>query len=303
MKRNSLLWYLTLLMVIVLASCQAQPAVQPTVETAATDAALATQAVNLLAPTNTAEVATLEPTPEPTATLAPTATLEPTATTEVVVSPTSAPVVVSSGDIYITLAYNAICRIGPETNYQSVASFTAGTRLLAVGRFANDDIHYYIENPNSQDTYCWINGNDAVVEGNRATLSMVEPLPSPTPSTGYDFSLVYSTIKQCGDDYAFSFRVTNLDKKTWQSIKVVIVDAKTKTTASYTSDYFVESVDCHSDNIQSALSAGGHAYITPYNPGHFDYSPYGGSFLIRVTLCSENGMQGTCLTREVSARP
>lgn len=286
------------LMVILLSACATQPAAQPTpVPTATTAPIVITEA-----PT--------EPVVEPTATATalPTNTPEPTATatvetvTEEVVQPTAA--AVSSGsDIYISLSANTICRTGPATTYPSVASIPAGLRVKAVGRLANDDIYYYIENPDAPETRCWVYGQGATVEGNRSLLAQVEPLPSPTPDAHRNFTITYAGIQQCGDDYAFKFSVENTDDLVWQSIKVRISDVVTKIYADYSANRFEASVDCHLDNIQGDLAKGERVFMTPYNPGHFDYRPYGGMFIIKVTLCSEKYFEGTCLTKQITVNP
>lgn len=292
-------WVLfSVLIVLILSACAAQPVAQPTLAPTATTAPI----VITEAPT--------EPSVEPTATATalPTNTPEPTATAAMetvsveAVQPTAA-VVNSGSDVYISLNANTICRTGPATTYPSVASIPAGLKVKAVGRLANDDIYYYIENPDAPETRCWVFGQGAAVEGNRSLLALVEPLPSPTPNAHKNFTITYSGIKQCGDDYAFKFIVTNTDDLVWQSIRVRITDAKTKIAADISANRFEEYSNCVLDNYQGDLAKDEHVFMTPYNPGHFDYRPYGGNFIIRVTLCSEKNWAGTCMTKEIKVNP
>jgi hypothetical protein len=305
MKKLRLIFCLiTILMIITLAACTAQPVSQTNPTVAATNASSSTPTVDTLVINATAE---LTATTAPTATLEPTTTPEPTATVEpianeVVSEPTSDTAAFASG-VYLTLAANTICRTGPSTNYQSVTSIPAGQRVLAVGRLSKDSPYYFIENPAVQDTHCWVFGQGVSIEGNLAELMFVEPLPSPTPITYADFSVTYSNIKECADDYSFRFFVENTDKTIWHSIKVYIVDVNTKQSASYSSNRFEESVNCHLDNYQEDLAEGERVFITPFNPGHFDYRPYGGTFLLKVTLCTKDDFAGTCLTREIKVQP
>ncbi len=298
-KQKMILWGLTLVTVIAMAACAAQPTVQPTAEPTATPAIVATVA------------ATEAPAVEPTETAAPTATLEPTATAYV--EPTAsnenipAPTEVTAfagGKVVIALAKNTICRTGPATNYPSVASIPAGQQLNAIGKLENNTSYTYIENPFTPGTYCWVFSEGATLQGNRADLKVVNPLPTPTGDTGMNFSLTYSGLQQCsGGDYSFNVVISNTDKLVWKSISVYIVDANTKKSASYSSDKFEGWFNCHVDNIQDDLAKGEHVFISPYNPGHFDYNPAGGTFFIRVKLCSEDGLAGTCLNKEIKVQP
>lgn len=294
-----ILWGLTLVTVIAMAACAAQPTVQPTAEPTATPAIVATVA------------ATEAPAVEPTETAAPTATLEPTATAYVeptasnenIPTPTDV-TAFAGGKVVITLAKNTICRTGPATNYPSVASIPAGQQLNAIGKLENNTSYTYIENPFTPGTYCWVFSEGATLQGNRADLKVVNPLPTPTGDTGMNFSLTYSGLQQCsGGDYSFNVVISNTDKLVWKSISVYIVDANTKKSASYSSDKFEGWYNCHVDNIQDDLAKGEHVFISPYNPGHFDYNPAGGTFFIRVKLCSEDGLAGTCLNKEIKVQP
>ncbi len=304
MKIQKLLIVLiTVLAVSMLAACAVQPAAITQAPAAETDTPAAAQQDVATEP---AEAASATLTSAPTATALPTATLMPTATADTSTGEfaafTEAPAVAGSS-VFISLPQNTICRLGPATVYQSVASFTAGTRLQAVGRLLNDETYYFVQNPNLPDTHCWIYGQGASIEGNPAELDIIEPLPSPTPDTHANFSITYSHIKQCGDDYSFSFKVENTDDTVWQSIKVYILDLNKKITATYSSNRFEEYSDCHLDNVQGDLTKGERVFMTPFDPGHFDYRPYGGKFLLRVTLCTAKDFAGDCLTKEITVRP
>lgn len=301
-KQKLILWGLTLVTVIALAACAAQPTTQPTTQPTATAAVVATSAVTEAA----AAV-------EPTATTAPTATLEPTATATAVVEPTTtnenlpAPTdaaMVAGGKVVISLAKNTICRTGPATNYPSVASIPAGQQVNAVGKLENSTSYTYIENPVTPGTYCWVFSEGASLQGSASDLKVVKPLPSPTPGTNANFSIAYSGIQECsGGDYSFNIKVTNTDKLVWQSIKIYIVDSIKNKSVSYSSDKFEGWYNCHVDNTQGDLAKGEHVFISPYDPGHFDYNPAGGTFFIRVMLCSEKGLTGTCLNKEIKVQP
>lgn len=299
-RSRTLLIILTALLLAGFSACAAQPTPQPTPEpVAATEAVIQTEApaAEAVEPTQTEE-----PVPAPTNTPDPTAEPVEETVTEAAEPPASAEANPASG-VTLSLAQNTICRTGPAVNYPSVASIPAGLQVKAVGRLAGSDVYYYIENPETPPARCWVFGQGAAVAGNRALLPLVEALPTPTPDAKRNFSIIYSGIKHCGDDYSFKFIVTNTDETVWQSIKVRITDANTKIAADYKSNRFEEYANCQLDNYQGDLTEGERVFMTPYNPGHFDYSPYGGTYFIRVTLCTEKDWQGACMTKEIKVNP
>lgn len=300
-KQNSILLGITLIIVIALAACAAQPVAQPTVQATAIPEIVTTEAA-------TEAVAAVEPTATtaPTATLEPTATIavEPTATAETAAATPTTEMVNSAGNVTISLAKNTICRTGPATNYPSVASIPAGQQLNAIGKLENSTSYTYIENPSTPGSFCWVFSEGATIQGSRTDLKIIKPLPSPTPDTKANFSVTYSGIQQCtGGDYTFNMVVSNTNEQIWQSISVYIVDANTKKSASYSSDHFEGWSNCHVDWYQNDLTEGEHAFISPFNPGHFDYNPAGGTFFIRVKLCSEEGLTGICINKEIKVQP
>jgi len=282
MKRQKLiLWVLTLTIVILLAAYSTQAVIA---KNAATVASTATSAPDV--------------TLEPIARLA----AEPAALNEEAKTPTA--IIALTGEkVSISLAKNTICRTGPSTVYPSVTTIPAGQKINAIGKLANNSSYTYIENPSTPGSYCWVFSEGATTQGNRSDLLVIEPLPTPTPKSDMGFSITYSGIKECGDDYSFKVIVANTEKLVWQSIKLYIVDVKTERSITIISDHFDEYSNCQLDNSQGDLAKGERVFMTPFDPGHFDYSPYGKNFKIRVTLCSEKGLEGTCLTKEIKVQP
>ncbi|MBA3073141.1 MAG: hypothetical protein FP831_06075 [Anaerolineae bacterium] len=300
-KQNSILLGITLVIVIALSACTAPPAAQPAAQATAIPEIVATEAA-------TEAVSAVEPTATtaPTATLEPTATaiVEATATAEVADVTPATEMVTAAGNVVISLAKNTICRTGPATNYPSVASIPAGQQVNAVGKLENSTSYTYIENPSVAGSYCWVFSEGATILGKQTDLKIIQPLPSPTPDTKANFSVTYSGIQQCpGGDYSFNMVVANTNEQIWQSISIYIVDANTKIATKYSSDHFEGWSNCHVDWYQDDLTEGEHAFISPFNPGHFDYNPKGGTFFIRVKLCSEEGLKGICMNKEIKVLP
>jgi len=293
------IWGFTLVIVIALTACTTPQAAQPTLVSTVTSEVVATATEVAATPESTATAA-------PTATLPPTATayVEPTATSEIAAATPTPIAANANGNVLISLAKNTICRTGPSTNYPSVASIPAGVQVNAIGKLENSTSYTYIENPSAPGSYCWVFSEGATIQGKQTDLKIIQPLPSPTPDTKANFSVTYSGIQQCaGGDYSFNLVVANTNEQIWQSISIYIVDANTKIATKYSSDHFEGWSKCHVDWYQDDLTEGEHAFISPFNPGHFDYNPAGGTFFIRVKLCSKEGLQGICMNKEIKVQP
>lgn len=305
-NKNLIIRLSTFVIIVMLAACTASPAVQTTQPVVDT-----TEPVVIAA---TTEMPTATPTIEPsfTATLElPTATLEPTQTAIVELTNAAAAlnqssVVSSSGatNVFVTLGINTRCRKGPASNYSLVATIPADLKIPVLGRLAHDHTYYYIEVPDKAGTYCWVYAEGAAIEGDSGHLAVYTAPATPVPDDGMDFALSFNDVQICnGDDYSINFKVENTDDLVWQSIRVYIIDVDTKISTTYTSDNFEEYYNCHVDNIENALVKGDRVFIALNNPGHFDYNIYGGTFKLKVTLCSEDNLAGTCLTKEIKINP
>lgn len=103
----------------------------------------------------------IAPTIAPTTTPAPTATLEPTLT------PTPE----------LAKAFpdkNTNCRSGPSTDFPVIVSIPAGTEAKIIGRSAGSD-YYFVENPQSPGSGCWVKGSLVTVFGTLSVLPVFTP--------------------------------------------------------------------------------------------------------------------------------
>ena len=112
-------------------------------------------------PTQVTETTPTPPSPSPTEMLITTATLEP---------PTPSQIFAST---------NTNCRNGPGAAYEVVGSLLVGEQASVHGKLSNET-WWYIENPRSPGTFCWVWSGSTTVTGGTTTLSIVAPPPPPT---------------------------------------------------------------------------------------------------------------------------
>jgi hypothetical protein len=108
------------------------------------------------------------PTREPTATFEPSSTPQPTLT------PTPE----------LAKAFpdkNTNCRSGPSTDFPVQVSIPAGTEARVLGRNSSSD-YFYVENPQSPGSGCWVKGSLVTIIGTVAILPVFTPPPMIYPT-------------------------------------------------------------------------------------------------------------------------
>ena len=262
---------------------------QAAVNMAAT-AALETQVAAALASTLSAM------TPE----ITPTSTPEP--------APINPLLTATSGVPLLSVSVETYCRSGPGTIYQSLGILPAGknAEVLARSEYSDD---WLIKLPSNPNTTCWIYGKYASVSGDAQSIPKVTPPPTPTPFA--DFEVQYVKIVYCFATCALRFNVLNTGQVAWESILIVLDNQTRNIIDLYTSDNF--QAYAHScgvmDSDYPALPPGDLLPVTSVSPwlnggaGHFDYDPQGEKFLVTMKLCSQDGLQGTCVEHGFEVNP
>ena len=103
--------------------------------------------------------------------------------------------------------------------------------------------------------------------------------------------------------YSFKIYIKNLGGSTLQYVYITMTDASTSTTFTHSSNSFVEYTGCSVSVEQGDLVQGESANVTTYNPGQFNYSPYGHSVDVSVMVCTADNMAGTCVTKSFNVSP
>ena len=241
-------------------------------------------------------------TPTATATFTPTAT-QPTSTPSMTPTITLTP---TPEGVFLTVSKNTNCRVGHMAIFPAVTTIFVGEQVEVIGRNPENDT-YYIHNPNAPNSYCWVWGQYATLTGNQSNLPVFTAQPTPTatntPTPVPSFTVSYVSLESCAPQYALKFFIRNTGSTTWQSIKISLYDSSTSTTFVHTSDTFKEYSGCTIGLVQGDLTHGEESYVLNVNTGQFDYNPAGHSFAITFTLCSADGLTGTCASQSINITP
>ena len=199
----------------------------------------------------------------------------------------------------VSVSVNTNCRTGPSVAYEAVGALTTGETAQVVGRDATG-MYWIIPNPDGAGQ-CWLWGQYATVTGNTSDLPVYTPPPTPTPQAA--FAISYIGMVTCAPQYAFHFNITNSGSVTWESIRIDITDHTSATSFVHTGDKIRYYNGCVLAASVEELTAGEGATATNVNPGQLGYNPSGHNITAVITLCSQNGLAGTCVSRTLNFTP
>jgi len=229
-------------------------------------------------------------TPVPTNTPLPTETPAPTATPMPVMTETSAPTATSVAKAVASVNQNTNCRSGPATTYPLIYTAMKGESLNIVSKTTLDD-YVLVEVPNAPGQTCWLWTQYVTVQGDLSTLPLATPPPTPTPAVVYSIS--YLGIEPC-TGYSLAFKVINTGAKPLQSYSIMATDQSSGNVETTDSNVFTERVSCKLQEERALLDPGQSGYIYGND---FSYDPKGHSFLVYLTICSNNDLEGECVSQ------
>ena len=227
----------------------------------------------------------------PTATLTPLPTLSPTATLSPTPLFTATPIV---PQISVSVATN--CRVGPGRVYDRVGALLVGQVSEVVGRDGTG-AYWYIRNPNQSNGFCWLWGEFATVTGNVTVLPVYTPPPTPTPVPSFEAS--YQETETC-TGWWFNIKLTNTGGLIFQSISVAVRDLDTDTVVSMSADKFTWTNDCVGSSTENTLDPDDTLTVST---AAFAYDPRGHDMRATITVCSNVGVSGTCVTEVIEFTP
>ena len=233
-------------------------------------------------------------TAEPTFTLPPTLTLTPTFTPTFLPSPTPiAPM--------ISVSVPTNCRVGPGKVYRQVGALLVGQTVQVYARTA-DSSYWYIRNPDSPTDFCWVWGEYATVTGLVSPLPVFTPPPTPTatntatPSPAFEAS--FEGEDSCSGWWV-DFLVKNTGSMTFKSISLTVRDTATDITVARISDGFTDNTACSSTDRDTLLPG---KKVVVSSPG-FTYDVNDHKLKATLTLCTQTGLNGMCVTDTLSFKP
>jgi len=247
----------------------------------------------------TPPTATLSPTVTytPTLTFTPTNTPPPTLTFTPFVFFTVTPLVPM-----ISVSVNTNCRDGPAKYYKILGALLVGqTAQVYASNPAGD--WWQIRDPSGGE-YCWVSDLYATLSGPTFALPIYTPKPTPlptytaTPSPTFDLS--YDGLVDCTTQWWVEIRLENTGGITFRSVEVDVKDLATSHSVSDDSNEFVDNYDCSNSNSKSTLLPDKVAIVS--SPA-FTTDPTGHKLRTTVTLCSEDDLDGECVTETITAKP
>ena len=244
---------------------------------AGSSVALDSSATPTLAPGQPTFTATITPNPTSTATIAPLIPM-----------------------ISVSVATN--CREGPGKLYDMVGALLVGQTVQVYARDPGSN-YWYIRNPDDPREFCWVWGEYATLSGLTGTLPVYTPPPTPTPtytatpSPGFDPS--YGGLESCSG-WWMHIGLHNTGTVTFKSVSITIKDTVTSTVITSVSDGFTDNTGCSTSVKRKSVAAG--KFVQQSSP-KLGYDPSGHKMRATVTLCSDTGLNGTCVTENLVFTP
>lgn len=252
-------------------------AIAQTMSAASTQTAVAQIPINL-ANSQTAAI-TLTPTFTPSATLSPTPLY------------TATPLIPM-----ISVSVDTNCRVGPGQVYDRVGALLVDETTEVFGRDPTAK-YWYVQNPGKDNEYCWLWGEYATVTGNIAALPFYTPPPTPTPIPSFD--AVYDGLQVCSGWWV-DIELTNTSSFDFKSIAITIKDLGTDADISLYANRFTAIDDCVGSTTQDTFEPG--KIIIVSTPA-FAYDPSGHKLRATITMCSDTGQKGNCVTNTIKFSP
>ena len=241
------------------------------------------------AQTQTAAAFTVTPIVSSTPTFTPTATLSPT------------PIFTFTPAIpQISVSVPTNCRVGPGKVYDRVGALLVGETAQVFGRDPSGR-YWFIQNPDSPSSFCWLWGEYATVTGNFVALPIFTPPPTPTftPTPLPDFRVSYSGKDTCLGWWV-EFELKNRSNVVFRSIALTVKDTVTNITLSTDANSFSNMDGCLTSNSNDHMNPGTtHIVSAPA----FAYDPTGHKLRATVMLCSEKNLNGICVSEDITFTP
>jgi hypothetical protein len=240
---------------------------------------------NILVPgTETMEPAGETATPTIGFTLTPSDTPQPSAT-------------FTPEQVLISVSVDTNCRTGPGQVYDLVGGLMVGETAQVIARDPSGH-YWYIANPHGPG-FCYVWGQYATLVGNTTPLPVFTPLPTPPPLN--DFELSFVGIDQCSAMRYTRLKMGNIGVLTWESVKATIYDLTTADVSSpMLADEFTDAYTCGTTTNVTSLAPGASAIMYSYG---FNHDLPGHSLRAVVTLCSQDGLVGTCVEHTIDFTP
>lgn len=198
----------------------------------------------------------------------------------------------------ITANIDTNCREGPGPNYRATGYLMVGQVSTVHGKNSSSS-WWYIENPKVPGRFCYVWGGSTTVSGDTSSIPVLTPPPPPPTSTPSEasFSLSFVGTHKCSGDKHAIFSVKAVSGSDFESASIKIKDEDTSTNisgpASSNKPFMSKSSNCPpgADTLESGKTA--------YLAGSLAGATSGHDARAVITLCTKDGLSGTCVTKYV----
>jgi hypothetical protein len=177
-----------------------------------------------------------------------------------------------------------------------VGALLVGQTVQVYARDPTGD-YWYIRNPSPPPQFCWVWGQYATITGIAGGLPIFTPPPTPTstytatPNPG--FSASFGGKGSCSG-WWMDIDLKNTGTTTFKSVSLTVRDTVTSKVVVVTADQFTQHTGCSSSVTRKTLLPG--KLFTESSP-KFTYNPTGNKMRATITLCSNTGLNGLCVTK------
>jgi len=221
--------------------------------------------------------------PSPAETFTPTETPSPTST--------ATPSITT-----ISVSVDTNCRSGPGKVYDYLGGLFVGETAEVLGKSPGGN-YWYIRLPKSPSVFCWVTGEYATFNGDTTLLPVFTPAPTPTPAAAFTFS--YRSFGVGPGSQCLLFDAKNTGSVIWESFRLEAHNTTQGVGGTITRDEFTNYDQwCASTGGPTSLTAGSTG--TVYSIISMPSNPSGNTGTAILTLCSQNGLAGQCLTRTIN---
>jgi len=121
---------------------------------------------------------------------------------------------------------------------------------------------------------------------------------TPTPSP--DFSVQYSSLDNCNTGWWIEIKLKNTGPIPFKSVDITVEDQVTNIQLENLGDGFTNIDGCLKTTTKDKLEPGD-TYIL--SAPVFTYDPTGNKLHVVITLCSDTGLKGRCITNKFDRKP
>lgn len=245
--------------------------------------------------------ATVE-TPSPTLTETLTTTLSPTLNPSATLTPlATSTLAISPGVVQVSVSVPTNCRVGPGVAYARVSALRVGEVAEVVARHATGD-YWIIRTPGTTNQTCWLWGQYATVTGDTSALPIfTPPAPPATATPAPSFDVAYEGMESCtGTGWWVELGLENIGAMTFRSMTFTIEDRDTDVSLTQRSNGFINKNGCSETETRETLAPD--VSRTVSSPV-LTANPTGHRLRATITLCSNTGQSGTCVTQTVNVTP